>query len=150
MSILPRRPPLFSGMGGHTGPQQKTPRLLLGVRSFPWWLLHMQKTPDVLRARGTLFWPEIARELTKSDGTRTIRSEIARGIDCNRSQGPELAKMRAFDPGVALEYPGVPRGDPGVPQGPKPSFCPFLGPGTYWKRFLAQFPIEWCKSHLIS
>ena len=77
---------------------QKTPRLLLGVRSFPGWLLHMQKTPDVLRARGTLFWPKIARELTKSDGTRTIRSEIARGIVSNRSQGQEIDKMWVFDP----------------------------------------------------
>ena len=39
-----------------------------------------KRTPDVRRARGTLFWPEMARELTKSDGTQTIRSEIVRGI----------------------------------------------------------------------
>ena len=69
-----------------------------------------KRTPDVLRARGTLFWPKIARELTKSDGTRTIRSEIARGIVSNRSRGPEMDKMRVLDPGVT---PGYPRGTPG-------------------------------------
>ena len=78
---------------------------------------HVKKTPDVLRARGTLFWPKIARELTKSDGTRTIRSEIARGIVSNGSQGPEMDKMKVFDPEVLPGYPGVPRGDPGVPRG---------------------------------
>ena len=72
------------------------------------------RQPGVLSARETLFWPEVARELTKSDGTRTIRSEIARGIVSNRSQGPELDKMRVFDPGVTPGYPGVLQGDPGV------------------------------------
>ena len=84
---------------------------------FPGGFCTCKKTPDVLRARGTLFWPKIARELTKSDGTRTIRSEIARGIVSNRSQGPEMDKMRVFDPGVTPGYPGVPRGAPGYPRG---------------------------------
>ena len=69
-----------------------------------------KKTSDVLRARGTLFWHKIARELTKSDGTRTIRSEIARGIVSNRSRGPEMHKMRVFDPGSPRGTPGgIPR-----------------------------------------
>ena len=80
---------------------------------FPSGFCTCKKTPDVLKARGTLFCPKMARELTKSDGTRTIRSEIARGIVSNRSQGPELAIMMVFDAGVAPEYPGVPRGTPG-------------------------------------
>ena len=57
----------------------------------------------MLRARGTLFRPKLTRELTKSDGTWTIRSEIARGIDCNRSQGPEMDKMRVFDTPTCME-----------------------------------------------
>ena len=57
----------------------------------------------MLRARGTLFWPKIARELTKSDGTRTIRSEIARGIVSNRSQGPEMDKMKVFNTPTYME-----------------------------------------------
>ena len=57
----------------------------------------------VLRARGTLFWPKVARELMKFNGTRTIRSEIARGIDCNRSRGPEMDKMGVFDTPTCME-----------------------------------------------
>ena len=82
---------------------------------FPGGFCTCKKTPDVLRARGTLLWPKIARELTKSDGTRTIRSEIARGIVSNRSRGPEMDKMRFFDPGVPRGYPGVPQGTPDHP-----------------------------------
>ena len=70
---------------------------------FPGGFCTCKKTPDVLRARGTLFWPKIARELTKSDGTRTIRSEIARGIVSNRSQGPEMDKMKVFDTPTYME-----------------------------------------------
>ena len=58
---------------------------------------------SVLRARATLFWPKIARELTKSDGTGTIRSEIARGIVSNRSRGPEMDKMMVFSIFTAIE-----------------------------------------------
>ena len=47
----------------------------------------------VLRARGTLFWPETARDPTKIDETKAIRSEIARGIRFDRSQGPEMVKI---------------------------------------------------------
>ena len=54
-------------------------------------------TKSVLRARGTLFQPKMARELMKFNRTCTIRSEIARGIVSNRSQGPEMDKMKVFD-----------------------------------------------------
>ena len=57
----------------------------------------------VLRARGTLFWPKLTRELTKYNGTGTIRSEIARGIVSNRSQGPEMDKIRVFDTPTCME-----------------------------------------------
>ena len=71
-----------------------------------------KKTPGVQRARGTLFWPKIARELTKSNGTRTIRSEIARGIVSNRSRGPEMHKMKVFDTPTCMEVAlQVPRYD---------------------------------------
>ena len=56
----------------------------------------MNRTPDVLRARGTLFWPKIAREATKIDETKAIRSEIAPGIRFDWSQGPEMDKMEVF------------------------------------------------------
>ena len=46
------------------------------------------RSSTVLRVRGTLFWPKLARELTKMEETRTVRSEIARGIRSDRSQGP--------------------------------------------------------------
>ena len=36
------------------------------------------------------------KKFTKSDGTETIRSEIARGIVSNRPRGPEIDKMRVF------------------------------------------------------
>ena len=58
---------------------------------------------NVLRARGTLFWPKVAREATKFDETRTIRSEITRGIVSNRSQGPEMGKMKVFSIFSAIE-----------------------------------------------
>ena len=70
---------------------------------FPGCFRTLKKTPDVLRARGTFFRSKIARELTKSDGTRTIRSEIARGIVSNRSQGPEMDKMKVFDNLICME-----------------------------------------------
>ena len=60
-------------------------------------------TKNVLRACATLFWPKVAREATKFDETWTIRSEIARGIVSNRSQGPEMDKMRVFSIFSAIE-----------------------------------------------
>ena len=72
--------------------------------------LHFQYThpflihqPGMLRARGTSSWPKIARELTKSDGTWTIRSEIVRGIGLDRSKGPEVDKMKVFDAITSME-----------------------------------------------
>ena len=64
---------------------------------------HTKKGPGKLRARRTLFWPKIAREATKFNETRTIRSEIARGIVSTRSQGPEMDKMRVFSIFSAIE-----------------------------------------------
>ena len=58
---------------------------------------------NVLRARGTLFWPKVAREATKFDETRSIRSEITRGIVSNRSQGPDMDKMNVFSIFSAIE-----------------------------------------------
>ena len=67
------------------------------------------RSPTVLRGRGTLFWPKIEREATKIDETKAIRSEIARGIRFDRSQGPELHKMTLFsiftDFELALQVP---------------------------------------------
>ena len=66
-----------------------------------------------LRARGTLFWPKIAREPTNIGETKAIRSEIARGIRFDRSQGPEMDKMKVFafltEIEIALQvpHPGV-------------------------------------------
>ena len=57
----------------------------------------------LLRARGTLFWPEVAGEPTKMDETWTIRSEIARVIVSNRSGGPDMHKMNAFATISAIE-----------------------------------------------
>ena len=57
----------------------------------------------MLRVRGTLFWPKVAREATKMNETRTIRSEIARGIVSNRSRGPEMDKMVVFSIFSAIE-----------------------------------------------
>ena len=48
------------------------------------------------RARGILFWPKTAREPTKIDETKAIRSEIARGIRFDRSQALEMDKMSLF------------------------------------------------------
>ena len=63
----------------------------------------------MLRARGTLFWPKVTREATKLDETKAIRSEIARGIRFDRSQGPEMDKMTLFsifaEFEVALQVP---------------------------------------------
>ena len=62
-----------------------------------------KETFDVLRARGILFWPNIAREPTKINETKAIRSEIARGIRFDRSQGLEIYKMVVFSIFTKLE-----------------------------------------------
>ena len=67
----------------------------------PW--VRPQPTNTVLRARGTLFRPKVARELMKFNETRTIRSEIERGKYCYRSEGPEMDKMIVFDTPTCLE-----------------------------------------------
>ena len=68
-----------------------------------------QSVAGMLRASGTVFWPQIAREPTKIYETGTIRSEIARGIRFDRSQGPEMDKIVVFsiftEFEVALQVP---------------------------------------------
>ena len=77
-------------------------------------------------------------QLTKSDGTWTIRSEIARGIDLDMSQGPEghrSGQNDTFDTPTCMEvaltprgHPGVTLGYPGVPPGSKTFILSVSGP----------------------